>query len=166
MEYALTPKTPEGVKVFVERYGFPEQGFHPIDIRNFYIGIDSMKEAVDAWKTGERTGNYEDMLDCFNSPNPDDSSILILQQFSDRIRPSIVAWQEGFVGAMMAQLAQAVVGDIKIKKCEWNPCPSWLTYGPGTGRRKSGRYCSDRCRKAAHRAGSANIGPASADGPH
>ena len=45
----------------------------------------------------------------------------------------------------------AISGDFQIDKCSW--CPNWFCFGVGTGRRKSSLYCSDRCRKAAHRAG-------------
>lgn len=53
------------------------------------------------------------------------------------------------ISAMWLQIAGEITNETKFRKCLW--CPTWFSYGPGTGRKDTKRFCSDRCRKGWNR---------------
>jgi len=52
-------------------------------------------------------------------------------------------------GVLWLDLASTLIGDYVTARCEW--CGDWFTMTPSSARRNK-RYCSDKCRVAAHRA--------------
>ena len=52
------------------------------------------------------------------------------------------------VSAMSLQALHWLEEDIGYRQCDL--CGKWFSHGPGTGRTKRKRYCSDACRAAAH----------------
>lgn len=54
------------------------------------------------------------------------------------------------LAAMWLQFGQHASSDKGYQSCL--RCGAWFIFGTGTGRRKSGHYCSDACRKAAFNA--------------
>lgn len=76
--------------------------------------------------------------------------------FAARIEPHAVPSRSKFklvptslLAAMWLQLANSGTRGIIFKQCEF--CPHWFPVGPGTGRKPSKRFCSDRCRVAWNR---------------
>ena len=53
------------------------------------------------------------------------------------------------LGAMYIQVLDELTNALSFKKCKW--CPNWFSYGPGTGRRETKEFCSNRCRVAWNR---------------
>jgi hypothetical protein len=47
--------------------------------------------------------------------------------------------------AMHLQFFGYVTNSTQLRSCHRPGCPEWVTYGPGTGRRDTGVYCSKRC---------------------
>lgn len=61
-------------------------------------------------------------------------------QFGIQVYPGSLA------SALWLMLANELINPTPFRKC--NECPNWFPYGPGTGARKTKRFCSDRCRVA------------------
>ena len=76
-----------------------------------------------------------------------DTPQIELDALSHLFRPALSIRVSNLYQAIWLQFAQTVSNDTSLRHCEW--CPTWFAYGPGTGKRKKGRYCSDACRKAA-----------------
>ena len=116
---------------------------------------------VDRWEESRRTGEYSKLLDWFNFDGPyhrvdaesdDYGSIGVIPTLAPNRAggvPRLTLQPRHLAGAIHLQFAQAVTNDSQLQKCA--VCPTWFAYGTGTGRRKSAHYCSDKCRKAAHR---------------
>ena len=47
--------------------------------------------------------------------------------------------------AMHLQFFGYIAHSAQLRQCKRPGCPEWVTYGPGTGRRETGEYCSKRC---------------------
>ncbi len=113
--------------------------------------------AVDLWTEAKKTGDFRRLIKEFNHfdpPFPDMPDAAPIQlRLIDSLEPGepplLAVVPEDLVAALWFQFAEAVAGRVKIQHCR--VCPRWFTYGPGTSHRKSAQYCSDRCRKAAHR---------------
>lgn len=65
-------------------------------------------------------------------------------------RPRLVLETNSISGFMMLELAAAIEAGVTATTC--NHCGKLFLFGPFTGRRSHGRYCSDKCRVAAMRA--------------
>lgn len=116
---------------------------------------------VELWDQCKVEGEYAKLIDYFNydgpysrtsSPDGGRGAVGVVPHLAHNraggvpvfsLKPSHLA------GAIHLQFAQAVTNDSQLQKCA--VCPTWFAYGTGTGRRKSAHYCSDKCRKAAHR---------------
>lgn len=71
-------------------------------------------------------------------------------------RPRLVLETLSMRGFMMLELAAAIEAGVTAVACEH--CDKLFLFGPLTGRRSHGRFCSDRCRVAAMRARNAAKG--------
>lgn len=139
-----------------------------------------MRGAVDLWEEAGKTGDYSELQNYFNQNFPlaegdsefeDDISdwrpgrerLLAARRWPVLVQLGVMLWSpQGQSGppilslapydleaGLWLQFAQAVSANGQLQRCA--VCPTWFAYGTGTGRRKSAHYCSDRCRKAAHR---------------
>jgi hypothetical protein len=61
-------------------------------------------------------------------------------------RPRIEEAPPTLVEALYLQLLQDATGSKDAKLCRRPGCGEWFYYGPKTGRRSTGEYCSDGCR--------------------
>ena len=149
MEFAQTVATPEGACEFVGNYGplvsYTLGVLTPSDINYIIVLINNMKTIVDEWRNGGLVGRRPDGA----PPLPTPGLEAVLRQHPGSIRNTLYLTPDGLLRAMELQFLQTVSNDTQLRKCAI--CPTWFSYGTGTGRRKSAHYCSDRCRKAAHR---------------
>ena len=144
-ELAATEKTPTAVKSFADRYGFLGANAGDSKVSAWYPSIDALREAVFLWGRGELNA----VADRFNHSYFADTSFRLVRphgedRLSLRITPTSL-WS-----ALWLQFAQTVstIGNPnRLRQCKW--CPRWFVFGTGTGKRKSGHYCSPRCQKAA-----------------
>ncbi len=141
---AATEPNAEGVKGFVERFGFltddgPASG-NPLlwqpDIRSMRVVVDQLMK-----------GNHEAIAKAFNKSTQGDLNIKF-DFVHGRSRPVLSLAPKDLKAALWLQVAQHVSGDHQLRLCLH--CGTGFVFGSGTGRRRSGHYCSDRCRKAAH----------------
>lgn len=138
---AATEPTPEGIKGFAEKYGFlaKAESVQPIDWVDY---IEGMRSIVDALQDG----NYQGIADAFNESGDDDLSIKF-NFMHGRNRPVLHLAPQTLMAALWLQVAQHVSSDRELRMCLH--CGTGFVFGSGTRRRRSGHYCSDRCRKLA-----------------
>ena len=156
MEFSETPPTPEGVLGFANKYGLVRRK-PPIlnkDIpfavqirKEFYFDIQRMHDTVSCWRSCEEAGDLNPLVEHWSDYSS--QAQLMFIRVPGRPRPSLVLEPQSLIDGMFLQLALAISGNAQLKRCA--VCPTWFAYGTATGRRKSAHYCSDRCRKAAHR---------------
>lgn len=72
--------------------------------------------------------------------------------------PRLVLETDSLEGFMTLELAAAIEAGVTAVTCDH--CDKLFLFGPFTGRRSHGRFCSDRCRVAAMRARNAAKGAA------
>lgn len=150
---------PNGVFQFAHRYGLlfnqtPTQYLtefeHLEDMQTWLFESEKMGRAVEAWEVYNRTkDDIEPLLIEFHSSNTRSSLSVRLKRGADPERPALYIEPDNLFSAIWLQFAQAVSANTQMRRCA--VCPTWFAYGTGTGRRKSAHYCSDKCRKAAHR---------------
>jgi hypothetical protein len=167
-EFADTEQSPDGVLAFAGKFGLLRDYFREelkekedrenleIDSLGFWISsIERMKEFVDGWENNRASGDVSQTVGIFNELDGSwidclPVTFLRLSVSSDPLRPNLWLQPLSLLSAMWLQFAQAVASGSQLRRCA--VCPNWFVFGTGTGRRKSAYYCSDRCRKAAHRA--------------
>ena len=128
----------------------------PIRLTEIQEEAAKIRWLIDEWHQAKEIGDYGIMTELLGDRadywiHEGDLIDIGLRMVPGQNRPRLVLQPTHLLGAAYIQLMQAVSGDFQIAKCSW--CPNWFCYGVGTGRRRSSLYCSDRCRKAAHRAG-------------
>ena len=146
-QFADIKPTKDAIRDFASQYGLPTKD-DSCAIHSWYKRVERMRSAVELWEGGKKSCDLTEFQECFSKGPRGISSIMLRKDpVSNRLNLSIVPVH--LLAGMWLQLGQAVSGNVKLSKCD--VCPRWFTYGTGTGQRKSKRYCSDRCRKAAHR---------------
>ena len=158
---------------FVTKYGALYKGGVPdggekLDLSALHIGTIQefsikMKQAVEVWEEAKSLNSFGNLARFFNletlandkhrerSPHMNSSTLSPrLHTGGISTSPPIFSLvPEGLHSALWLQFAQAVSANLQLQRCII--CPTWFAFGTGTGRRKSAHYCSDKCRKAAHR---------------
>ena len=147
-EFADLKCSPASIKAFANKYGLLTNDEAGAQRSTWYERIKRMRESVALWKKGKKTGDLSEFIEMFNK-GPRGISSIGLVPTVDPERPDLHIVPRDLLAGMWLQFGQAVSANMQLKKCL--QCPTWFAYGTGTGRRKSGLYCSDRCRKAAHR---------------
>ncbi len=115
-----------------------------------------MAEAIRLWEEAKQNGNYRELVKGFNLedrrfPEVRQSAPIKVElglHWDPRTLPQIAIKPEDLDAALHLQFAQAVAGNQQLKKCD--ACQTWYRFGPGTGRRETATYCSDKCRKAVY----------------
>ena len=108
---------------------------------------NEIRDAVESWERGRERGNLDQTISLFSTMSL--PARVRLTKTHDASRPALYLEPPTLCDAMWLQFAQSVSADIQFKRCA--ECPTWFPYGTGTGRRRSAFYCSERCRKAAHK---------------
>ena len=156
-EFAELSPGNEGIDDFASKYGLLVNPIaEPVILWNDVSG--DMGTAVVEWQDGMRRGDLRNTAATINdrmdfrllhSRGADVVSVprIELDGLSRALRPALRIRVPNLYQALWLQFAQTVSNDIALRHCD--RCPAWFAYGPGTGRRKKARYCSDACRKAA-----------------
>lgn len=157
---------------FVSKFGVLYCGSMPseelVNLASHYIEeiqkqAGYFKYAVDLWEEAKLNNNFEKLTHLFNKgfdavddadgyPDFTPSGTLYPRLKPSRAintPPTFSIVPDSLGSALWLQFSQAVSANLMLRRCA--VCPTWFAYGTGTGRRKSAHYCSDRCRKAAHR---------------
>ena len=147
-EFAEIDYSPEGVKRFVDRFGPIHNRDGVEEVMNCYASAATMHKAVEWWEEARESGNWTRIASYFNEERRGRISVSLDPVVSTG-PPALHIEPDSLLAGMWLQFAQAVTENSYLRRCAW--CPTWFAYGSGTGRRKTAQYCSDRCRKAAHR---------------
>lgn len=135
-------------------------GLHVQDIQNV---ARKFSYYVEVWEEAKATDSFGNLTRLFNREYlPDDkyrdySPYMTNGALNMRLNnhgqsaspPSFALVPDSLFSALWLQFAQAVTINLQLRRCV--TCPTWFAFGTGTNRRKSAHYCSDKCRKAAHR---------------
>ncbi len=173
MEYAHCYDSASNTVRFVTEYGLPVEEPPSSDLwllmhstECIQGGAGLMRHAVGVWDDAKQKNDFGELLLLFNwgrlpeswddldyDASIDQSRALTsvkLRHRGNRDGPPLLSMvPEDLEAALWLQFGQAVSANSQLQRCA--VCPTWFSYGTGTGRRKSAHYCSDRCRKAAHR---------------
>ena len=156
-EFADMKLKPSAIEDFVNTYGQLERQFGLDRLNVWFDQIRLMRKAVKSWEEANRRGDLNRWVAAFNNHTELVGSSLHIGRAGANIElriiggtlpPSLKIVPQTLNSAMWLQLAQRVSATTGLRRCQW--CPRWFEYGLGTGRRKTGFYCSDRCRKAAY----------------
>ncbi len=147
MEFAHTRCSAVGVQKFVNKYGLLH-GRKAISVDEVVADIRRMRAAIRSWEAGRTAGDVSRFVNEFNSTVRSIITVELAHSV-DPVHPQFKIVPLDLCEAMWLQLAQIVSSKQGLKRCDW--CPTWFLYGSGTGRRNSALYCSDKCRKAAHK---------------
>ena len=154
VDFAETALNPEGVKAFADKNGQIHSPVGPDMFWSWYREIKRMRNAVRAWEKGKKEGSLRQWVSNFNRRYTEflekkgrSNASIRLQNTDDPLRPYLHVVPNDLLSAMWLQFAQQVSSATGLRRCKW--CSTWFVYGTGTGRRKSGHYCSPRCYKAA-----------------
>jgi hypothetical protein len=139
------PPTAEGAVKFSNAYGFllPEyvgatpSGFFLIQWLAYQ---EQLKRVVDRFLNGG--------IDAI----ADDLSVFQKAKFSGRLipgKPSQFVLQPPSLWAYMwLEFGLHISNQTGLRQCEW--CGTWFPFGTGLSRRKTAKFCGDKCRKASH----------------
>ena len=147
-KYGLVFPTLPNVKEFVDKYGLLKSSQKPSRVGDVVWESMCMNDAVYWWEKGRETGDLTQCIKEWNKVRMTSIDIRFGKAW-DAAHPALFIVPKDLLSAMWLQFAQAVSAMTNLRRCNW--CPTWFAYGTGTGRRKSAHFCSDRCRKAAHR---------------
>ena len=147
---AATPETPEGVLAFTNRFGL---------LGGFYLGsrapqkmyIDEAYRYIQTFRKLIGLWNAEDFVaiaDYYNTANMIGACNTRLLYPAPEGHPVFQIDPRSLIAAIYLQFALAVSAGQSLQVC--THCSQPFLYGPGTGRRRSAQYCSDRCRAAYH----------------
>ena len=149
-QFASLPREPQALLDFANQFGFLgvcQTGFERNVVEEYALywhqHMDFMRGVIKA-------------ID-------DSNESLGIQTFNQHVEPHMTIWIEtsprnrpvkhvapmNLLAAMWFEIAGELTEGTKYHKCE--RCPTWFPYGSGTGHKKTKRFCSDRCRKAAKR---------------
>jgi hypothetical protein len=144
-EFADTKCSIPAVKAFVDQYGLPyKKDVAPIE--DIYREIKRMRKAISTWERAKNSGEMLLFVSAYNKR----LRSLLSQELGLSADPRFATFKispHDLFDALWLQLGQAAANRTDLKRCLW--CPKWFPYGSGTGKRKSGHFCSDKCRKAA-----------------
>ncbi len=151
-QFADTTPSPDGVQSFANNYGllwcYPWS--YQYGLLVWANEISEMRRAVEQWEKARETGDdWSPLVNAISQRSNEFDLSIDFSRPPGRERPMFTIRPPDLITALWVQFAQAVTANTPISRCSW--CPTWFAYGSGTGRRRSSQYCSDRCRKAAHR---------------
>lgn len=150
-EFADTPQTSEGVLDFANRFGllFPDGAFEKQRDGSEYLPdwfkhIQSFQAGIGFAEHGQRGWDFAPAQ--FEVQVTKNVSVHLVKR-DERELPQLAMRPRSLIAAMWLQYGLWIsTPNMKLRRCVY--CSTWFTYGPGTGRRETARYCSPKCQKA------------------
>lgn len=141
-QFAETPKTPEGVREFANRFGMLDEGSDE-SFSIWYEQIDAMRDGL----AKVESGAWQEAPEGYGTIASKFVDVVLINEIG-RSRPSLKFRPRNLLAAMRLQFALWVSSPpgVKLRQCAWDGL--WFMYGPGTGRRETAVYCSPKCQKA------------------
>ena len=156
MEFSRVEETPAGVQQFANRHGLlwrlPKDTLEDaVTIEQWCMHIRRMRYAVEVWEEQRGRGNIGGLIDVFSEQSPKlvpwVEADICLRAVDDPMQAGLYLKPTSLHDAMWGQLMEAMAENAQLRPCA--QCPSWIIYGPKTGRRESAKFCSSACRRAA-----------------
>ncbi len=142
---AHVPTEPGPIVEFANEFGLLWQESGDFDDYQFFVrSIFEMSYVVDAIDRGR----HQDAQHIFNTPHFRPTFSIRLYALSGP-RSQMKIQPLSLMAALWKQVAEEISTGTNFKKCKF--CPMWFSYGPGTGRKNTKVFCSDRCRVAWNR---------------
>lgn len=139
-QLADTPPTEKGVLGFVSRFGLLSQ----TDEESLQVFYDRIAEAKRLLKL-RTTGNWDALEDWMLANGKKIHLHAELQDPKTGGPPILFFRPRTLLGAMHLQFFGYITNSTQLRSCMRPGCPEWVIFGPGTSRRDTGRFCSDRC---------------------
>lgn len=138
---------PLGVTTYL-KHGPDLTSMRDVTIEPFFLWrghVQEMKQWINIWEEAKAAGDLAPIIKEINAFEGVEMRAR-LARGADSAQAVFHLEPPTLFHALRLQFVQAVTGNAQLRKCMI--CPTWFVFGAGTGRRKSGDYCSDRCRKA------------------
>ena len=139
----------EAIERFANQYGLLSAYAEGYDIEYWQLEIRKIHDFIFSW-VNKRTDNTESLLYLFNNAHHVYQTNLQLSLNSRTKKPELHLHPLHLIAAIWIQLALHLSSETGLRLCKW--CGEPFLFGSGTGRRKSGHFCSDKCRKASWKA--------------
>ena len=142
-KFAELDKSPEATLEYANQYGLIN------DVEGWacelwYEYIEGMRAGIAMWERDSKRS----LVQAWNNSDIGRTNIKLVYRGKEDV-PGLAMVPASLLSAMYLQLAQAITRNNALQRCLW--CGTWFLFGAGTGRRRSAHYCSDHCRKVAHR---------------
>ena len=118
--------------------------------------IRRMQNAVEVWTEQREAGDIGNLIEVFSDQTELSLAMttqirvqadICLRPVDDPMRAALYLKPASLHDAMWGQLMEAMADNAQLRRCA--QCPSWIIYGPKTGRRESAKFCTSACRRAA-----------------
>ena len=117
-EFADTKCSPEGVKVFADKYGYLTNAGMLSPVTPWYREIRKMRLALDWWERGSRRKDLTSLVRVFNEQTQGKTSVKLEQaRHSGRLDFYLVP--DSLLMALWLQFGQTVSGNVQMKRCLW-----------------------------------------------
>lgn len=141
----------EAVTAFAARHGLLTRtgGFEQVNL--WYQEIKRMRDGVDLFGRGQELADLSEWMDMFNqlalgSWAGHETLRISFHKTNDPAAPGLYLTPSSLLASMWLQFAQTVANKSRLRRC--GHCGKWFPYGSGTGKRRSGHYCSSQCQQA------------------
>lgn len=149
--FAYLEKEESAVVAFANEFGFlglgltgpPQLLYWEEDVHQWWAHIDhfrGMINLIDAENQSEAAKQFNEYVQPLMAARVNVAPLR---------RPTLQMAPTTLLAAMWLQVAGELTHGTKYKRCEW--CPTWWSYGKGTGHKENRRFCSQRCQKAWNR---------------
>ena len=148
------PKTPEGALKLVSTYGFLfSRNARSERVSDICGAIETARDLVAATdaKEWQRIADWLARAGSSNEHFIHGGIGKLGVQLSipdGEARPDLRLRPANLYHAALVQLFEEVSSGRPLRPCKRPGCSEWFTYGPGTVRRETARYCSTRCKDA------------------
>lgn len=148
--FAYLSRKPQEILSFANEFGFLGEHLDELareeHVHWWHTHIQGMRYVVEGIDAGARL----EMASVFNDyVGRDKPSMTVRIETGEGKLPSQIVVPTNLLSAMWLQVADEITKTINFRQCE--QCPRWFSYGPGTQRRETKRFCSARCRVAWNR---------------
>lgn len=106
-----------------------------------------------AWEAGQQ-GDWIGLQVAINDPAHGILRAGIASDPDDVSDMRLVLEPDSLLQFMWVEMALSTINKVGLRACAW--CGLWFSYGKGTNRRETARFCSNKCRKANHQKGRGN----------
>ena len=142
--------TPAAIKGFADKYGPLTVYSDDNSIKAWRRHIGAVRDFIGLWMHSVPKGAKatHGLTHWFNESATSYQTRLEIRWYYGK--PSLHLVPLTLIAAIWLQIGMAITSGTGLRACKW--CRQPFMFGSGTSRRKSGHFCSDKCRKASWKA--------------